>query len=379
MNAKQILILLGFCSLFLIALLLRPNLPGGDTYYFVNYIWGITNVLPFETPISVWIMDIMPANFILIKLVMFILTFISCLAISLSGEILNKKTGWLAGIILLCTVFFTTIFINFENDIFSFVFIAWAIFFMLKFRERSEDVWLYLSLLCIIPAGLIWNYAVYFLIPFVILSRFNWKVIVFAGIIILFNFSKYLFGYLPSLSYQEQMPFMSLFAIIFFLVCYMKDYRDKDLYPVILFCTLTAILNLKQTYVLIPFLAISFAVAVSKLSKPVVFFTFLSFIVVLIVILLTIITMYPNNSTNELFDVAQSIQKNEHPELQINYFWDFVYYWAFYTQNNNLTYMEYSETPKTDIVITRDWDNTLNELCISRFSNKTGKVYVCPT
>lgn len=377
MNAKQLLILFGFCSIFLIALLIRPNLPGGDTYYFVNYIWGITDTLPHETALSVWLMDLMPANFVAIKLIMCVLTFLSCLAISMSGELLEKKHGWLAGIILLCTIFFTTIFINFENDLFAFVFIAWSIYLAIKFRKTGESLFLILSIISIIIAGLIWNYAVYFLIPLVYLCKFDWRYLIFSVAVIGYNIGNYIAGALPSWSFQEQMPFMSLYAIIFFIVCYTKEFRDKDLFPIILYITATAILNLKQTYVLIPFLAISLAIAVKKMSVLLILFISLSLLVVLGILVSTIITMYPNQQTNELFDVAQQLNITECPEKEINPYWDFGYYWAFVVKDSSLIFEHQEPTPKTGIVITRNWDNTLNELCIYKFENKAGKVYVC--
>lgn len=377
MNTKQVLTLFGVCSIFLIALLLRPNLPGGDTYYFVNYITGITDVLPAETSLSVWIMDMMPSSFIIIKVIMFWLTFLSCLAISLTGELFEKKTGWLAGIILLCTVFFTTIFINFENDIFSFVFIAWSMFFVSKFRKTDEQVWLYLSIICIGVAGLVWQYAVYFLIPLLILSRLDWKYFLVSAVIILSHLGRYISGMLPSFHFQEQMPFMSLMAIVFFTACYTKELRNKELFPLILFATAMALINLKQTYVLMPILAIAMATAIPKMDLAVRLTTIISLSVVLAILVLTIITMYPNHSTNELFDKAQSLQKYEYTNLDINPYWDFGYYWAYYTKDSSLIFENREDTPKTGIVITREFDKTLNGVCLQKFDNKTGKIYVC--
>jgi hypothetical protein len=377
MNAKQLLILFGFCSIFLIALLMRPNLTGGDTYYFVNYIWGITDTLPHETALSVWLMDLMPANFIAIKLIMCVLTFLSCLGISMSGELLDKKYGWLAGIVLLCTIFFTTIFINFENDLFAFVFIAWSIYLAIKFRVTGESAFLILSIIAIIIAGLIWNYAVYFLIPLVYLCKFDWRYLIFSVAVIGYHFNKFILGIAPCLHYQETQPFISLLAIIFFIVCYTKEFRDKDFFPIILYLTATAILNLKQVYVLMPFLAIALALAVKKMDRVLRIFTILSFLVVLGIVTLTITTMYPNNSVDELFSIAQAIKINEYPEKEINPYWDFGYYWAFFVKDSSLIFEHREPTPKTGIVITRYWDNTLNDLCISRFENKVGKVYVC--
>ena len=374
MNYKQILVIFLAVCIFLLPLFFIPHIIGGDTYYYVNHIFGIVPLPDSEPILSVWIMNNIPANYLAIKLIMVLVTFLTCLAISKCGELFDDRFGWLAGLFLLGTLFFTTIFINFENDMFGFMFIAWSLFWILRYTISGEekDLWFSIILICI--AGLIWEFAIYFLLIWVIISKFNWKLTLIFLVLFGLHFVNFFKGIIPNTLIQENMFGLGLMCLVFFITCYMKDTRFKLLYPAILVSTVLALVNLKFVYVVIPLLVISLAVTLTKLPKEAVIFTVLSLLVVFVVVSLTILNAYPNQDINELFSKAQSIKENRFPNKDIRPVWDFGYYWIYWTKKPYELFGSTKPTPKTGIVITREFEKLD---CVKYFENKSGIIYIC--
>lgn len=374
MNYKQILVIFIAVCVFLLPLFFIPELIGGDTYFFVNYIFGITNSLPNHPYLAVLIMNLIPPNFFIIKLIMVLVTFVTCLAIARCGELFDEKYGWLAGLFMLGTLFFTTIFINFENDMFGFMYIACSLYCLLLYTQEKKEYQLYLSIILICIGGLVWEFAIYFLLIWVIISKFNWKLTALFIVVMSNFFMKFITGILPNSLIQENVFGFGLMSLVFFITCYMKDTRFKLLYPAILVSTVLALVNLKFIYVVIPLLVISLAVTITKLPTEAVIFVVLSLLVVFVVVSLTILNAYPNQDINELFSKAQSLQENSYPDKEIRPVWDFGYYWIYWTKKPYELFGSTKPTPKTGIVITREFEKLD---CVKYFENKSGIIYIC--
>lgn len=136
-----------YLGLFILAVvvftpyLLREDLVGYDSYAFHNEICGLNHknvVNNLLTPLSTIIFDIIPCSIPIMKLTLFFVFFSSVIITAKTGEIVNKKNGWLAGLFMFLAFITIQNFVKLENDPFSLPLIFLSYYFLLKAEKETE-------------------------------------------------------------------------------------------------------------------------------------------------------------------------------------------------------------------------------------------------
>src|SRR6056297_1769098 len=133
-NVKLLVIFIVITLLFITPMLFRA-LPfiGLDSYAYANYICGITEQVPSNTPIiGQFIMDILPCNIYVIYIILFIICLMTSWIFSKIGKKYNKEYGWLSGILIYLGLTSFSIFLKLETEVFALPFIALAWYFLDK-------------------------------------------------------------------------------------------------------------------------------------------------------------------------------------------------------------------------------------------------------
>lgn len=182
MNRKQVALLFLASMIPTTFHILRPDLVGADSYYFLNHICGNTGI-PFTTePLAAILFQFIPCDLILVKILLGFLLFLNTLFVSMTGELFNKKDGWLAGWFCFISIIWIKIPFEFENDVFAFPLLFLSIYFLFKgvLHSNRENTLFGLGVLMI--SGLLWRGAVYYIPIFALYSGIS-LVILFAVII----------------------------------------------------------------------------------------------------------------------------------------------------------------------------------------------------
>ena len=127
MNKEEVFALFLVCLIPFMGYIINPNLAYYDSYAFLSNACGTNYNLSGANEI----LNLLPCNVFLIKIILFSLYFLSILAIAFAGEKYCSKNGWRAGFYSasLTPLLFQEA-MKFENDIFgwSIFFIAFALF-----------------------------------------------------------------------------------------------------------------------------------------------------------------------------------------------------------------------------------------------------------
>lgn len=106
MKLKEIIVIILLCILFFLPIYFRPDtmpVNGMDSYFFLNYIFGVTDSIP-ETPLfSQVAMDLVPANLFVIKTLMLLIVTISIIIFCKASENIKKGYPILIALILSVT------------------------------------------------------------------------------------------------------------------------------------------------------------------------------------------------------------------------------------------------------------------------------------
>lgn len=225
MKLEQLAALFTASILFYSPYFFTPTLGGFDTYHYLN------------------VLQIPPSHFLLVKVALFLLLFASVASIALLGEAFHRK-GWLAGIFALGSPVLLMEFWKLENDQFAFpiLFLSLALFFK---GNR------FIAFLLLIPAGLVWNGSIVFLIAY----GLAWVPLLPLAIFALgYAWAYRLQNFLPNMAVQENWPIIGLLYHLL-LVLSMSFVPRKTWFFTAFFAVL-AFLNGKFAVLLVPFLAV---------------------------------------------------------------------------------------------------------------------------
>lgn len=267
MNKKQIALLIIITLIpFIIFSAGRPDLVGADTYYFLISICGEETL--GETDLVRTIFSFLPCNFIFLKILLFFLCLICTITLALTGELLYKKNGWMAGLFIFIAPIFFAEFTKLENDQFTFPLIFLAIYFYYKGFFKNKYANRIISIALLVFSTLIWGGSILFLLAF----AFGSVLFLIASIPIIAVFwNKLLSTALPRFPNFDLFGNVwenSLLVGIAYLFLLPLGYNgiNRMIFPQIVFFTVLFLLNSKFVLLVTPFLALGFVGYFNKLD-----------------------------------------------------------------------------------------------------------------
>lgn len=250
MNFKQAILVLAVATAFFVPYFAKTWLIGYDSYYYLRF-WEVGSDLLHP------------------KIALFYLLCVSALSISLLGESISKKNGWLAGIIVFLSPVFLQEFLKLETEAIAFPILFMSLFWFTKEGKLNKIV----GAAFVAIATFFWLPSITWLIPATFLFPllyFFWLPAVPAGI----NNSGY---FLPKAVQESFAPMQGItfhWGLLFFgimalaLLWKRKEWQKiKPLLPFFIVFSIMAGLNGKFGIFLAPLLAV-FAVAAWEHFAP---------------------------------------------------------------------------------------------------------------
>ena len=297
--------------LLYLPLFLRNNLVpffGGDPYYYLNSIIHNTPLF-LDNLFNVWFFSLFPANIFLIKLIMLLFTFLCGVVIYKIINLFNKKNSLIGVGLFFSLIWFNWIFLKFENDLFGFLFILLAFYFLLKYRLKKFDHKFFnfyiISSLVFLFIGTVgfWGFGIFYIYLFLFISGFH-ILYIFGCLSTLVFLPKLISRLLPNFVIAENQILVGGLILLFLLFLYLKKNRIKCLWFPIVIGSILATINLKFIYVVIPILLVN--ISQVKITKPIKSFLILLILFGFITTIYQSIFIFPSYTDYEVFRVAQS-------------------------------------------------------------------------
>jgi hypothetical protein len=250
LSFKRILIVFIVCLIPFVFYLSYPYVLGFDSYAFVNHVC-------FNQPLtldvgSAFVLSLLPCDFVVFKLLLFVCFFVSVLALSFLVDLFDGN-GWLGFVFLLASPVWVSFFLNFENDLFALPFLCWAVFFMVKGLLTNKVVLKLLAVFLVCVAALFWQGAFFYLIAFALLWFPVWVLVI--PVLVLY-WERLLSVLFPSWMVFENVPFFGLLLCGILLVGYLRI--PKRLFLATFFLTIVGLMVSKLAFLVVPFLLIGF-------------------------------------------------------------------------------------------------------------------------
>lgn len=379
MEAKHYIIIVLLCILFFTPIYLRPDtqpVNGMDSYFFLNYIFGVTDSTPKTPLLSQIVMDIIPANLFVIKSIMLLIVIISIILFCKASE--NIKPGFttLVALVLLGNIFFNKLLIRFEDDIFALPFIALSFYLITLYIKNKNHNNLYLALASWIISCLFWKFAI-FLIFLYAVWVISYIFIVPAIALLVLQFGNVMSGLFGSFLVAENSPFIGILILflpfIIFLYSKKTNPEYKNLFLGLWLTLLLILINVKFVLLFYPFLAIYWVITIEKQPKPI---RIINLFIILLIFAMAIyqnITAVPNDTTIELLDIAQQKQL-ENPDKEINVSWGFGYIFIWNTKKTYPVFGWVQPTIEKGIIVRPLLEENK---CPVVFENSFGTVEIC--
>jgi len=380
---KNILIIIFLCIIFFLPIYFRPDtypVNGMDSYFFLNYIFGITDNIDGTPILSQVAMDIMPANLFAIKTIMLLIVIISILLLSLASE--NIKPGYavLVALILLGNLFFNKLLIRFEDDIFAFPFIALSMYFITLYMHKKQDIkYIYIALASWVISCLFWKFSVYLIFIYAIWTL-SYVLFIPAFFLLIFYFSQIISGALGNFAVAENSPIIGILILFLPFMIFLFSKKTNPLYNKIIapLCLSLALilLNVKFALLFYPFFAIYWVATIEKQPIELKIINIINYCVILLIFCMATyqnITAVPNSQYIELIDVAKSY-KTLMPDKEINVSWGFGYLYIWNTKEPYPVFGHIQPTIENGIII-----RSIQEpnRCPVMYKNKVGTVEIC--
>jgi len=275
-------------------------------------------------PLALMVFSWLPCNFLFLKLILFLLFFAGVLIIALTGELINKDYGWLAGIFtFLSPILFRTAF-KLENDAFALPFIFASIFFFVKFLKQNQKKDFFKSILWGMVGAGFWGVALYLPFGFALLS------VAFIAVAFTTAFifgGKLLSSALPLEAVLESNPTGAIINYVgyFFSIIALNT---SILLPTIVFFGGLGLLNPKLSILVIPFLSLLVVDALKFIPK-----NWIKLLPLLCIGLAFAwgFTLYFDNPTHEEIEITKfAVQESLHKNLDIFNDWNLGYIVAWF-------------------------------------------------
>ena len=116
---------------------------------------------------SEWFFKLLPCDLFVFKAVSFVAMFISAIIIGKTGELFDKKHGWMAGILVFISISFTHSFLQVEDDLLGYPVLFLANYFFLKSGFNKSNYLKALAVaLVLITGALLWKGALLYLVVY---------------------------------------------------------------------------------------------------------------------------------------------------------------------------------------------------------------------
>jgi hypothetical protein len=259
-----------------------------------------------------------------------------------------------------------------EDDLFGLPFVLVSLYFLVRYlyktdRNRFLDINIILSLSFLFIGILIWNFAIYFVIAFAIISKFH-KLYILALFSLIPFAHKLFIGILPSLVISENQPLKAIIVLALIGFLYLKNIRLKETWVTILVFSVLVLVNVKFIYILVPILLLSFAnVDLNrslKLRNAIIFILVLLFSVAVYQNLIT----YPTNQDYELVSIAQEQSLIEQKEIYFNWSVGYFAIWHKFDAKDFGTVPAYETDYKNKIILTVSMDKKISSCKIIKKS-----------
>lgn len=377
MKLKEIVLIIALCIIFFLPIYFRPDtmpVNGMDSYYFLNYIYGITDNIPEAPMLSQMVMDIIPANLFVIKTIMLLLVILAILLFTMASE--NIKPGYavLIAMVLLGNIFFNKLLIRFEDDLFALPFIALSFYLITYYIHKSKDQkWLYLAFGSWIVSCLFWKFSIYLIFLYALWSM-SYIFFTPAVLLLLFAFPTLLSGAVGNFLVAENMPFIGILILFLPFLIFLYSKKTNPIYGLIIvslwFSIAMILINVKMALLFFPFLAIYWVVTLQKQPKTI---RIINIIVILFIFCIATyqnISAVPNEQYIELISIAQS----QNLDKEINVSWGFGYIFMWNTKKPYPVYGHIQPTIEKGIIIR---PKSEKNKCPIIFENNAGTVEVC--
>lgn len=393
LRIKQLIILFVIALIFFVPTFVKTNPPlaGMDTYFFLNHIYekyddGLKDA-PFLGKI---IFNSLPANMLVLKIIMFIFCFLSIVIFSEIGKLYSKNYGWLSGALLFTGFYFGQIFFRLEDDLFGLpvLFLGWLLIAkMNEIYDRDKythPFYLIGGLGLIIISVFIWKFAVFFLFALFFTSyldkkwRFQnlyWLVII--PVILIYH--KILFGaIIPNSNVSENTFFfaMGIFSLCVIIFAYAKNFRIERNWITILIFTALTIINFKFIIVLYPFLVLNIVNGLEKIAYKQRNLMILFLCLIFLLITINNFNAIPSKHHYELLGIHQSYNKLNNTNYKEDVNWGFGWFYIFMTGKETQNFRSYRPTPNEGLIMTYKNDSDVNH-CELVFENLAGEVRLC--
>lgn len=265
MGRKHLLLLFLLTLIPFLIFMARPDFVGGDTYYFLNNICGEGEIS--DTDLIRTIFGFLPCNFLALKTLLFVLCLTCTITLALTGDLWDKKRGWMAGLFVFLSPIYFLEFTKLENDQFAYPLLFMAIYFFYKGYFKNKFYNHLVALVLILFASQIWGGSIFFLLAFAFGSIIF--LITTIPAIVLF-WKKLFFTVLPRFPTFEWLTWENAVGFgIFWLFLLLMGYIgiSRILLPQLLFFTALLLFNSKFVFLAIPFLALAFVNYYNKLDK----------------------------------------------------------------------------------------------------------------
>jgi len=147
------------------AYFLRSDFIGMDSYGFLLLVCQNNNTI-MDSGVTYLLFSSLPCNFLVLKGLLFVSCFVSFIFIAKMATLFSPKNGWRAAYLLLLSGVAILEFTKFENDAFAFPFLFASQYFFFKSFKKSDRQSLFLSIALLLPAGLLWQGAVYYIFAY---------------------------------------------------------------------------------------------------------------------------------------------------------------------------------------------------------------------
>lgn len=176
MKPKHFLVIGLLCLLpFLVYVFGIETLIGADSFYFYSLSCGNENIPKISIPIlSNILFGLMPCNLFVFKSLFFVVLFISSCIVGMTGELFDKKYGWLSAIFVFISISWIHGMILIEDDLIGFPVLFLANYFFLKAGiEKSNRGKVIAVALVILTGALLWKGALLYLVVYTFFSTFS--------------------------------------------------------------------------------------------------------------------------------------------------------------------------------------------------------------
>jgi len=165
---KVFCLILFFC--FAGYFFLNPFPHGVDSYFYLSSVCGRGFDLSAEPVLTRLVFSVFPCDLFLVKILQFCSVLVAVLAVIHIAKIFHKDNYVLAGLFVFFAPVFLAEFAKFESELFAFPLLFWADYFVLRGLKEGLWKWQALGLFFVLVASGFWQGAVFYLIPFGLMS-----------------------------------------------------------------------------------------------------------------------------------------------------------------------------------------------------------------